>query len=86
MVQVNQVVLFLVYDILQVFLRSSHLELFFNIGVLKKFEIVIGKHRCWILFFKSFTPSSLELVFVLTQEKRFVFPVKRSACFYVKIT
>ena len=30
--------------------RSSHLQMFFKIGILKNFAIFPGKHLCWSLF------------------------------------
>ena len=33
--------------------RSSHLQMFFKIGVLKSFPNFTGKHLCWSFFLKS---------------------------------
>ena len=33
------------------FFRSSHLQIFFNLGVFKIFGIFPGKHLCWSLIF-----------------------------------
>ena len=34
--------------------RSSRLQIFFKIGVLKNFANFTGKHMCWSLFLKKF--------------------------------
>ena len=42
--------------------RSSRLQIFFKVGVLKIYAIFTGKHLLWSLFlikFKSFRPATL---------------------------
>ena len=39
--------------------RSSRLQMFFKIGVLKSFPNFTGKHLCWSLFLKKFSGSRL---------------------------
>ena len=38
------------FSSLETMYRSSRLQLFFNMGVLKNFAIFTGKHLCWSLF------------------------------------
>ena len=43
-------------------IRSSRLQIFFKIGVLKKFTIFAGKRLCWSLFLiklLGFRPATL---------------------------
>ena len=54
--------------------RSSRLQMFFKIGVLKSFANFTGKHLCWSLFLKNLKTEGL-----LLHEKRlqhWCFPVK----------
>ena len=39
--------------------KSSHLQLFFKIGVLKYFAIFTGKHLCWNLLLINKTPTQV---------------------------
>ena len=47
------------FSSLETMYRSSRLQLFFNMGVLKNFAIFTGKHLCWSLFLIK--PSGLQL-------------------------
>ena len=41
--------------------RSSRLQMFFKIGVVKSFANFTGKHLCWSLFLKNLQGESLKL-------------------------
>ena len=41
--------------------RSSRLQMFFKIGVLKSFANFTGKHLCWSLFLKNLQAEGLQL-------------------------
>ena len=47
------------FSSLETMYKSSRLQLFFKIGVLKNFAIFTGKHLCWSLFLIK--PSGLQL-------------------------
>ena len=51
--------------------RSSHLQMFFKIGVLKNFAIFTGKHRSWSLFLTALQVSN----FIKKRHQHKCFPV-----------
>ena len=54
--------------------RSSRLQMFFKIGVLKSFANFTGKHLCWSLFFKNVQAQGLQLYLKRLQHR--CFPVR----------
>ena len=41
--------------------RSSRTQMFFKVGVLKRFANFTGKHLCWSLFLKNLQAKGLQL-------------------------
>ena len=54
--------------------RSSHLQMFFKIVILKSFANFTGKHLCWSLFFKNVQAQGLQLYLKRLQHR--CFPVR----------
>ena len=52
---------FLGTALLQITSRSSHLQMFFQIGVLRSLANFTGKHLCWSLFLKNLQVGGLQL-------------------------
>ena len=55
--------------------RSSRLQMFFRICVLKRFAIFTGKHLCWSRFFKKIFLELLFFNFIKKRPRRRCFPV-----------
>ena len=69
---------FLRTDFLQNISRSSRLQMFFKIGVLKSFANFAGKHLCWNHFLKNLQAEDLQLYLKKTPTQMFSCEVCKS--------
>ena len=63
--------------------RSSRLQMFFKIGVLKSFSNFTGKHLCWSLFLKNCRLKNCSFITKRLQHR--CFPVKFANFFKERI-